>query len=219
MAGVSEGLVLHASDATIEREARRHGYAVMVSAEPVLAYDHTLLVEPGATVPWTTLGAGLRLLGSWEVAVPLAVTVDGQNVVLADSLGSTEERARTARVTRDLRVPVYASELVFVRRGEAGAALVDAWRTEMAQGGDRRLAFLRAVHAVKPRLCTLPAMWAGRMPAVMAMHAEQVPGDRLVRISLGPGRAVWARASQAEQVREQYRLMQMNRAERRREGR
>lgn len=95
---------------------------------------------------------GLALLRrGWDVAAPF----DAGGLLAAD-VGTEEDRARTCAVVGDLRVPLYSPGVVFV--GAGGEEWFRAWRAE-CDGGDERLAFLRALFRVKPRFCALPRAW------------------------------------------------------------
>lgn len=128
----------------------------IVSAEDApftLPFDRTLLISAPAGRT-ELLGVGFRLVERWEVAAPIWSYDE-----LAAHVGSEDERARTAAVVRDLRVPLYSSDLVFVRRTPTTRSLMRAWAEESADGGDPKLAFLRALYRVKPMLCALPTTW------------------------------------------------------------
>jgi hypothetical protein len=117
--------------------------------------DHALVVEPEAVVvPWDLVPFGLRFVERWDIAVPL-----WRYGVLAADIGTPEERARTQAVIRDLRVLLYCHELLFFRDDAPARDFLAAWRDECATGDERRLAFLRALYRVKPRLCALPCNW------------------------------------------------------------
>jgi len=83
---------------------------------------------------------------------------------LARDVGSEEERAYTESVIHDLRVPLRDTRLVFVRRCSDTRKLVETWHAERARvpGGEDKLAFLRALYAVKPLVCDLPTVWTNR---------------------------------------------------------
>ena len=120
---------------------------------PELRYAKTLVA--GAKVRPELLPVGFGLLDTWEVACPLWDY--GQ---LAIHEGSRDERSRTEAVIGDLRVPLYESRMVFIKRCRAGEALVKAWNEERAAtGDDDRLCFLRALYQVKPLICALPVTW------------------------------------------------------------
>jgi hypothetical protein len=211
---MNQGVVLRGPDGQIEAQAKRKGLGVEIaSAEYRLAmtWDEVLVVEPGTKVPWDMVATGLGFLEAWDAAVPMYGA-------LAKDLGTSEERKRTEALTLDLRVPVYACELLFVRGDGAGAELVAAWDAEIASGpstaprNDSRLAFLRAVARVKPRLCVLPSSWLGLAEQRAARDARShaampVARPAPVRVEVAPGRWVLCQEGQEEQVRERFRLV------------
>jgi hypothetical protein len=189
------GIVLHAPDETIERQARKAGVPVTVTPDGS-PYERTLYVEPGVAVPWTLVDAGFRALDKWDAAAPLGG-------VLAADIGTQAERERTAAIVRDLRVPVYACELLFARSGE----LVIAWRRECDDGGHPRLAFLRALYQVKPLFLALPRTWIeGQAPApAQTERPRRAKGCvNLVRLEIAPGRYVSCRPDELETYRERF---------------
>lgn len=198
------GLVLSGPDKTIEAQAKAHKLPVTVDAGSPFAYDKTLFVEPGTKVPWDLLPAAWHFLERWDAAVPLWRY--GTN---ASEIGTPAERKQTAALVRDLRVPLHCWELVFARKNTDGQALIAAWKEECAGGGEKRLAFLRALYRVKPRCCVLPRSWlaeigehtasaAGRL----TMRRSKAPG--LIRVEISPGRFVQCRPEDEEKVREQF---------------
>lgn len=154
------------------------GYRYVVQDGWDLPEERTLFVASGVAVPRHLLDAGFRLLDAWEMAAPL-----WRYGVLAQDVGTPQDRQRTKRVALDLRVLLYAHELLFVRREGSGERFLRAWRGECEGGGDERLAFLRAFHMVKPILCTLPSGWL--------LGASVSPPMRRVRAPAAG--AVWTR--------------------------
>jgi predicted O-methyltransferase YrrM len=139
----------------LTRQVQPPGVQVIVADDWALSWRLNLFVGRGAPVPWELLGAGFRILERWDAAVPFA-----SEHVLAQDVGTSEERALTEEAILDLRVPIHAPEqLLFVAATDVGRALVKTWREECQQGPDERLAFLRALATVKPRLCVLPRLW------------------------------------------------------------
>ncbi len=118
-----------------------------------LPYPKTLVWNPALKMRHELLGVGFRLLERWQVAAPL-LSYD----TLACHVGDEQDRARAEAVVRDLRVPVYDTRLVFVRRCAETVELVERW---LADDGDETLALLKAVYAVKPMICALPTSWGG----------------------------------------------------------
>jgi len=126
------------------------GLVVKHADEPCLEYARTLIWS-GVNFRGDLLAVGFMLLDTWEVAVPILSYTQ-----LARDVGSAEDRDRTKRTARDLRVPVYDVRLLFLKRCQATRRLMDVWREEP---GDRSLAFLRALYQVKPLICALPTTW------------------------------------------------------------
>lgn len=137
------------------REFKRHaleaGVGLAVAEGWVPPWPRTLFVAAGVAVPWDLLGVGFGLLERWEAAAPFSPRLE-----LARDVGTPAGRERTRVVAGDLRVPVHALSMLFVRQD---SPLLDAWRTECGAGGDERLAFLRALAIVKPAFCALPRTW------------------------------------------------------------
>ncbi len=209
---MSRGIVLlGGKDAAIQGRGKKAGLPVMVSGSYEIPFEKTLFVEPGTRVPWGLLPAAWHFLDKWDASVPL-----WRYGTTAADVGIAEERAATQAIARDLRVLLHAVELLFVRKNEDGAALVKRWSEERAGGGDKRLAFLRALYQVKPRLCVLPTSWlasnvAGRLASNIANmkvteHGRGVSkGGPLVRVELEPGRYVKCHAGDEERVLAHFR--------------
>jgi len=206
---MSKGILLHGGqDEVIQGRAKAAGLPVVSGPPGALPFEKTLIVQAGTRVPWDMLPAAWHFLERWDAAVPL-----WRYGMTAAGVGTAEERAATEVVVRDLRVLLHSVELVFVRRNEAGQALVEAWRRECAPGGDKRLAFLRAVHLVKPRLCVLPISWLAEVQQQSLQHmgrSSRLPrspnaGRPLVRVELEPGRFVKCHKGDEERVLAHYR--------------
>jgi len=200
------GIVLQAADSAIEARAKAVKLPVIVDPEMPLAFEKTLCVGPGTGVPWDLLPAAWHFLKRWDAAVPL-----WRYGVNACDVGTPSERERTQQVARDLRVLLYAQELLFLRKNEAGEALRAAFLEERATGGEERLAFLRAYYRVKPRLCVLPRTWMAKIQsrpkstARAEKRGHRGSGkSRLVQVEIGPGQFVRCAPENAEQVRAQF---------------
>ena len=167
-------LVISQADKQTHLQAKKAGLTVIeaeqtpVEQTPVgqtlPAYDKALFVAAGMQIPWHLVEYGLHFIERWDAAAPL-----WRYGILAKDIGSEGERKATEQIVRDLRVPLYACELLFVRGSEAGRQLVAAWEEERARpfgvpqgkGSEPRLAFLRALYRVKPIFCALPRSWIG----------------------------------------------------------
>jgi len=207
--GVGEGIVIAAPNALIESKAKAMRLPVVVSADWSHPFERALILETGAGVQWDMLAAGFYLVRTWDMAAALSLRdasdEQGPRPVLACETGSPSEQERTRKIVRDLRMPVYASELVFVQRNETTQEFIETWRTERCHGPDMRLAFLRAFYRVKPRLCALPSIWMGGAREAQSMgRRRSARASRLVSVEVAPGRLVRCYPGQEDQVREMY---------------
>ena len=120
-----------------------------------LPYPMTLLWNPKLRLRGELVPVGFHLLNTWQVAAPLWDYKE-----LACHVGTDDDRECTQDVVRDLRMPLYDTRLIFVKRCGDTKALIDTWREEE---GDEKHAFLRALYKVKPLILALPVTWKGRM--------------------------------------------------------
>ena len=204
---MTDALIVRHSDKQVHTQAKRAGLEYIVADGPLAEeqFDRALIAGPAVTIPWDLVDYGLHFCERWDAAAPL-----WRYGVLAKDVGSDEDRKRTEAVVRDLRVPLYACELLFVQKTADGLALLNAWEEAGKQGGDQRMAFLRALYQVKPRFCALPRSWLGgtgrypsaasqsRGPAATGSRPRRNsdpsrtlgaggPATQLVRVKLGPG--------------------------------
>lgn len=213
---MSAAIILRQPDRTIESKARSAGLPVIITARvaPPWPADRVLITEPGVAVPWELLPAGWKLLEQWDAAVPL-----WRHGILAANLGTPDERKRTEELVRDLRIPVYACELLFVRASSAGQDLVRIWQEEIA-GGDVRLAFLRAFYRVRPLLCVLPRTWLADVhqrsyqDARVLADRARLQAPALTRVQIGPGRWVRCRPGEEERVKRHFQQLMAPRGDR-----
>jgi len=147
-------LVVRAEDAVARSRAKRLGCELVVAGDWQIRGDATLFIAPGTLTPWDLVAAGFHFMVRWDAAAPL-----WRYGVTAENVGTPAERKRTQGITRDLRIPVYAPELLFVRNSADGQRLVKTWRKECEGKADERLAFVRALYIIKPRFCVLPRTW------------------------------------------------------------
>lgn len=214
---MTRGIVLLGADKTIQVKAKAGKLdLVVVDEAPIpLPFEQTLIVAPKTRVPWDLLSAGWRFLERWDAAAPL-----WRYQVLAQDLGTPEERTATEAWTLDLRVPTYACELLFCNQAGDGGALAAAWVRECAGSGDRRLAFSRALCEVKPRFCALPCSWLAevqernRQDARSMRSMQAASAMPLVRVEIAPGRFVKCRAGEEARIKRQYQERSQQRSER-----
>ena len=137
--------------------ARLYGYQAGLALQDGdlrLPFKYTIIYSPSAPLRHDLLPIGLSFLDTWQLAVPMW---DYEQLAL--SAGTDADRQRTEAVIRDLRVPLYDTRLIFARQCPDTERLITLWRKELADGGDERLAFLRALYAVKPLILALPMTW------------------------------------------------------------
>lgn len=148
------GLVLTGQPGALARLEGQKGLLSTVIGPPSLPWRYTCIWDGVLSVPPAMIPSGLGLLDRWQVAVPVL-----DYGLLAANTGTEEDRALTAAVLPDLRVPVYASGLLFVRRCEETMGLLEAWA---AEPGDRDLAFLRALYTRPLLMLGLPTVWVSK---------------------------------------------------------
>ncbi len=162
--------------------------------------DATLFLAAGVRLASGVVRTGFQLLEKWDVAAPLWSFTG-----TAESVGTPDERKRTRAITGDLRIPVYATEAVFVRNNETGREFITTWRAEC---GDEQLAFLRALFLVKPIFCALPATWLLAGP--VELPTARAPGryrQELVTVQIGPRQFVRCRPGDEQAVLKRFERM------------
>lgn len=125
-----------------------------------LPFAYTILWDPKIKPVQRFVHIAVKILSrtDWDIGCVIRSYVKGK---LACNIGSDEDRAKTKAIIRDLRVPYYRPEIMFIKRNERTQAFIECWQQERL-GGDRRLALLRALYLVKPFLWPLPAHWVVR---------------------------------------------------------
>ena len=122
-----------------------------------LPYPQTLLLRSGRCIRENFIPIGFYLVEQWEIAAPLY-----DYEAMACTRGTPEEQRRTQDVIRDLRVPTYNADTVFVRRSKETQEFLRVWERELVGSAETDLAFLRALYIVKPAVCALPVQWIKR---------------------------------------------------------
>ena len=119
-----------------------------------LPYPQTLLWHPSLRLRGEMVPVGFHLLNTWQIAAPLWDYRE-----LACHIADEGDKERTEALVGDLRVPLYDTRLMFVKRCGDTQELIDCWKEE----GEGKLAFLRALYQVKPLILALPITWKGKM--------------------------------------------------------
>lgn len=128
-----------------------------------LPYPRTLIWHPLQPLQRKQIALGFARIedtgryASWEVAAMLRA-----NERLALQVGDQAEQRRTREAIGDLRIPVYESSAVWVRKTPDTEDLIAAWETERQDSECDELALLRALYRHRVLLCSLPAGWLGR---------------------------------------------------------
>jgi hypothetical protein len=201
------GIVLRASDKQTQLKARKAKLEVTISDDWEMPYERNLFVLNGVELQWDLLDAGFHFVERWDAAAPM-----WRYGILAKDLGGPDEQERTKLLTKDLRIPVYAPELLFVRNSEAGQQLLQVWRAECSTGKDEKLAFLRALCLVKPMFLPLPANWlrvdaatvAAQLAVGIEVQQEKPRRPAMVHLEVAPGRYVCCSPGQEEVYRERF---------------
>ena len=118
--------------------------------------DELMLSPDQAVVGFSRVEKLRSEYAAWDVAAMLH-----GDKAMASHFGSVEEREKTRAVIGDLRIPVYNTAALWVRKSEKTKKLLSAWWREVQAGASERHAFLRALYASPVYICTLPSGWVG----------------------------------------------------------
>ena len=110
-----------------------------------------LLWDTSANLRQDLILTGFYLLNKWQLAIPLL-----NYEVLAENVGTADERAETKAIIHDLRVPIYDCRLIFARDCQETRRLFELW------DGASELGFLRALYQARPVVNALPPSWVMR---------------------------------------------------------
>lgn len=133
---------------------------------PFLPYEYTIIWEPSLQVPLQGIEAGLtRLMSaelfpggdSWEA---LATLVSLKT--LASDVGSPGEQHKTEVAVGTLRLPVYETRLLWLRKTPATENFIAMWASELVKGSNEQHAFLRSLYSSRIMMCTLPPGWQNK---------------------------------------------------------
>lgn len=154
--------VLARDGAAVPDRIEEYGVRVRHEARMSLPWERTLLLGPGAALTAESAVIGLSRVEAgdgvgWEMAAMLR-----DMRALARDVGSEAEQAKTLDLLGDLRLPVYHTGAVWVRRIEATEDAIAAWQAELDGGSDELHAFLRTIYTRRLLLCTLPPNWIGQ---------------------------------------------------------
>jgi hypothetical protein len=111
-------------------------------------YARFLLWNPKAVLDRNLIAVGFSLLDHWQIAVPLY-----NYKVLAEHVGTPEDRERVKEIIHDLRVPIYDTRVMFVRQCAETRDLFERWDY------GTELDFLVALYQTRPVINALPPTW------------------------------------------------------------
>jgi hypothetical protein len=134
---------------------------IVKSKELHLPAKHNLIWTPRFPLTKQQLIIGFSLISAdregydaWDMAAMML-----PDTMLAGSVGTKEDRAKTKALIGDLRLPAYNTGAFWVKRSEQTEAIIAAMQSELDEGAGQEHAFLRAVYDTPIKLCTLPATW------------------------------------------------------------
>ena len=143
-----------ADQATIDTFIPFKDRVSVTTGEARLPFNRTLIWDGACKLRRELMFVGFSLLDTWNIACPL-----WSYDILASQVGSVEDREETKKIVRDLRVPLYDTRLMYVKKCEETEELLKVWRNEWKEDGETKLAFLRAFYKVKPLMLALPITW------------------------------------------------------------
>lgn len=128
---------------------------------PSVPFKYTLIWDSLQIVSERMINAGfLRILDkegimeAWEIAACLL-----SHDTLASQVGDLEDQQKTEELIGDLRLPVYQTSVLWVRKTPVSEKVIADWLEGLKELADSSHAFLRSVYINKPLLCTLPPDW------------------------------------------------------------
>jgi len=152
------GIVLQRNDPGAISTLAKWGVSMpAIVGEPELKYDYTLIWDPSAPLRPELLPVGFKILEKWLAAIPM-LSYDK----LARDMGGKVERSRTEGIIHDLRVPLYDTRMIFIKRTPKTEVLIAAWKVEMHNGANKDLAFLRALYRMPLEILALPITWTDK---------------------------------------------------------
>jgi hypothetical protein len=154
------GILVTGNDAAAKQVLADSADKIAIAFDlPKLRWNKTLIWSGDCPLRFELILIGFGLLDKWDVLYPFC-----DYHKLADGIGSEEDRERTKKIVRDLRIPVPDIRLIYMKRNGRTEELMDVWREESVGSSEESLAFLRAVYRVKPFQLPLPTTWTGRGP-------------------------------------------------------
>jgi len=120
-----------------------------------MIYSENMLWNNGINIRRENLFVGFKLLKNWQLAIPLYSYDD----LACHQKMTDKEKEYLKSVILDLRVPIYNTDLMFIRRCDETQELLKQWELEKQQISNDSLSFHVAMFKTKPVLCALPTNW------------------------------------------------------------
>lgn len=210
------GIVAERITDKLQQECERRGLGLVTGTRcsvEKLPFLRNLFLGGNVLAPWALIDAAWCFLESWDAAAAL-----WRYDLLADGVGTPGERKMAQVVIGDLRQPVYSPEMVFIHNNKGGQAFYRAWRGEDISRGDAEdaekkgmeahLAFLVALHQVKPVFLELPGSWLIEGGSIMAQEFRTAkPTTNLVRVEISKGRFVMCRPGEERETLRHFQEM------------
>ena len=130
------------------------GIDISESNKPEMLFSENMIWSNAVKIKRENVIIGFKLLDKWQVATPL-YSYDK----LAVHLVSDKDKDYCLSVLHDLRVPVYNTNLLFIRRCEQTQELINQWNQEQELIDNPHLAFHIAYYKTKVLLNALPVSW------------------------------------------------------------
>lgn len=119
-----------------------------------LKWPKTMIWDPEVPLRNELVPIGFHLLDTWQIVCPV-FSYDQ----LACDIGENDDKKRTKDLIHDLRVPLYDSRLMFIKRCSDTQYLLDCWQEEQIDSNNQYHSFLRAIYRAKPLILPLPLTW------------------------------------------------------------
>lgn len=152
-------LVRHGYSEQAQPLAEKHELAIK-EGNIRLPFKRTLLWNPALELTPAQANLGFSRIAKdgdytgWEMAAMLK-----GNRMLVSQYGNDNDRKQTQEIVGDLRLPVYETSALWVRRTQNTERIIQAWKDAVGAGIDEVHAFLQTVYTNPVLLCTLPHRW------------------------------------------------------------
>jgi len=118
-------------------------------------YSENMIWNNGVNIRRENLFVGFKLLKNWQLAVPLHSYDD----LAVHQTMTKDEKIYLKSAIKELRVPIYNTDLMFIRRCDETQALFNQWEIEKTIIENNSLSFHVAMYKTVPVICSLPVNW------------------------------------------------------------